>query len=64
LNVARLAHVPKSVIEKAAFKSRELETSMKQKKLFALSTLMVDMISGKNGADERLEQLIVGIDEL
>ena len=37
---------------------------MKQKKLSALSTLMVDMISGKSGAVERLEQLIVGIDEL
>jgi DNA mismatch repair protein MSH3 len=64
LNVARLAHVPKSVIGTAAFKSREMEQSMRQKKVFALSSMMVDVLSEKSGADEKLEQLIVGIDEL
>jgi DNA mismatch repair protein MSH3 len=64
LNVARLAHVPKPVIEKAAFKSREMEQSMKQKKLSALSGLLANVLSGPSGADEKLEQLIVGIEEL
>jgi DNA mismatch repair protein MSH3 len=33
LNVARLANVPKSVIEVAAVKSRELEADIKRRKL-------------------------------
>jgi DNA mismatch repair protein MSH3 len=64
LNVARLAHVPKPVIEKAALKSREMEMEVKQKKLVGLSRIMADVLSEESGADEKLEQLIVGIDEL
>jgi DNA mismatch repair protein MSH3 len=37
---------------------------MRQKKVFALSSMMVDVLSEKSGADEKLEQLIVGINEL
>jgi DNA mismatch repair protein MSH3 len=33
LNVARLANVPKSVIEVAAVKSRELEADIKRRKV-------------------------------
>jgi DNA mismatch repair protein MSH3 len=64
LNVARLAHVPKPVIEKAALKSREMEMEVRQKKLLGLSRIMADVVSERSGTDEKLEQLIVGIDEL
>ena len=64
LNVARLAHVPKPVLEKAAFKSHEMEMDMKRKKLASLSNLIGNVVSGESGTDEKLEQLIVGIDEL
>ncbi len=64
LNVARLAHVPKPVIEKAALKSREMEMEVKQKKLVGLSKIMADVLLEESDADEKLEQLIVGIDEL
>jgi DNA mismatch repair protein MSH3 len=61
LNVARLARVPKAVLETAALKSRELETEVKQKKLASLSTMISHVLGG--GADQ-IEQLIVGMEEL
>ena len=61
LNVARLARVPKAVLETAALKSRELEMEVKQKKLASLSVMMGDVLDG--GADQ-IEQLIVGMEEL
>jgi DNA mismatch repair protein MSH3 len=61
LNVARLARVPKAVLETAALKSRELEMEVKQKKLASLSAMMSDVLD--SGA-EQIEQLIVGMEEL
>jgi DNA mismatch repair protein MSH3 len=63
LNVARLANVPKPVLDTAAKKSRELELEVEKKKLSGLCKIMSDVIFEKAGAD-RLEQLIVGIEEL
>ncbi|KUJ22659.1 DNA mismatch repair protein msh3 [Mollisia scopiformis] len=63
LNVARLAHVPKPVLETAAKKSHELEMEVKQKKLGSLSKMMACLLSGETGADQ-IEQLVVGIEEL
>lgn len=63
LNVARLAHIPKSVLETAAKKSHELEMDVKQRKLGRLSKLMSILLEGATGA-EQMEQLIVGIEEL
>jgi DNA mismatch repair protein MSH3 len=63
LNVARLAHIPKAVLETAAKKSHELEMEVKQKKLGSLSKLMSSLLEGETGADQ-MEQLIVGIEEL
>jgi len=60
LNVARLARVPKTVLDTAALKSREMEMDVKQKKLASLSKIMGDVF--ESGAD--LEQLIVGIEQL
>jgi len=61
LNVARLARVPKAVLDTAALKSREMEEDVKQKKLTSLSNMIRDVL--KSGADQ-LEQLIVSIERL
>ncbi|KAH0536344.1 Mismatch repair protein msh3 [Glutinoglossum americanum] len=61
LNVASLANVPKTVIDIAAIKSRELEGSVKVKKLTALSRILT---SSTNLGNEQLEQLVAGIEQL
>ncbi|KAJ8059155.1 hypothetical protein OCU04_012129 [Sclerotinia nivalis] len=61
LNVARLARVPKAVLDTAASKSRELETEVKQKKLLGLSKMISNVL--ENDADQ-LEQLIIGMEQL
>ncbi|RFU31249.1 hypothetical protein B7463_g5100, partial [Scytalidium lignicola] len=61
LNVARLAKVPKNVLETAARKSREMEIDVKQKKLNVLLKMMTSVL--QNDADQ-LNQLIVGIEQL
>ena len=61
LNVARLAKVPKGVLDTAALKSRELEMEVKHKNLIGISKLMGNVLG--SGADQ-LEQLIVGIEQL
>lgn len=63
LNVARLAHIPKAVLDTAAKKSHELEMAVKQKKLVGLSKLMSNLLEGESDASQ-IEQLIVGIEEL
>lgn len=63
LNVARLAHVPKSVLDTAAKKSHELEMEVRQKKLGSVSKIIVGLLSEETGTDQ-MEQLIVGIEEL
>lgn len=61
LNVARLAKIPKSVLDTAASKSREMEMDVKQKKLVGLSKIMSDVL--QTDADQ-LNQLISGIEQL
>ncbi|KAH8815437.1 DNA mismatch repair protein msh3 [Xylogone sp. PMI_703] len=61
LNVARLAKIPKVVLEIAAQKSREMELSVKQKKLANLSNMMINVL--QNDASQ-LNQLITGIEQL
>ncbi|KAG9231538.1 DNA mismatch repair protein msh3 [Amylocarpus encephaloides] len=61
LNVARLARIPKAVLDSASVKSHELELEVKQKKLAGLSRVMGDVL--KSGSDQ-VEQLILGIEEL
>ncbi|KAF8854100.1 DNA mismatch repair protein msh3 [Acephala macrosclerotiorum] len=63
LNVARLAHVPKSVLDTAAKKSHELEMEVRQKKLGSVSNMVAGLLSEETGANQ-MEQLIVGIEEL
>jgi DNA mismatch repair protein MSH3 len=65
LNVARLARVPKSVLDTAALKSREMENEVKQKRLLGLLKLMGDVLSNSTqDHDGQLEQLLVGIEQL
>lgn len=63
LNVARLARIPRKVLEVAARKSRELEDEIKVRRLRGAAALMTDMISGKGG-EQSLDQLISGIEQL
>ncbi|TAQ87276.1 hypothetical protein B7494_g4387 [Chlorociboria aeruginascens] len=61
LNVARLARVPKSVLEVAAKKSRKMEMDVKRKKIGSLAKVMAGVLS-KDG--DQLEQLVAGIEQL
>ncbi|KUI66572.1 DNA mismatch repair protein MSH3 [Cytospora mali] len=63
LNVARLARIPRKVLDVAAKKSRELEDEIKARRLRGAAVLMTDMLSGKGG-DQSLDQLISGIEQL
>lgn len=63
LNVAKLARVPKAVIETAAVKSKELELDVKQKRLVGLSKVMAGILSPSESRHQ-LEELIVGIEQL
>jgi DNA mismatch repair protein MSH3 len=65
LNVARLARVPKAVLEMAAVKSGEMESEAIEKKMRALARTMEKVVHGEQGdSAELLEQLVVGIEQL
>lgn len=61
LNVARLAHIPKSIIDVAAQKSEELEREMKLRRLQGTCQILTDVITN---APESLETLIASIEQL
>ena len=52
------------MLEVAAQKSRELEDEIKLRRLRGAAALMTDMLSGKGGCDQSLDQLISGIEQL
>lgn len=62
LNVARLAHVPKIVLETAAKKSHEMELEVKKKSIYKISKLMNNVFKTEDNAD--LEQLIISMEIL
>ena len=69
LNVARLANIPESVIEVAGGMSRQMEETMRIKKMKALARMLGEEWSGKekgrgNVLDERLEAIVEGIEQL
>lgn len=65
LNVARLARVPKTVLDTAAQKSREFEIEVQSKKLVGLSKLMANVLSNDSSSSgELLEQFVVGVEQL
>ncbi|KAL3417927.1 DNA mismatch repair protein msh3-like protein [Phlyctema vagabunda] len=59
LNVARLANVPKAIIDTASIKSKELEIDVRQKKLRGLANMMTNVLEN----DDDLDQLINGIEQ-
>ncbi|RKF55639.1 DNA mismatch repair protein msh3 [Golovinomyces cichoracearum] len=62
LNVARLAQLPKVVLDTATRQSRKLELDAKKKSLHKFSKLINNVI--ENEIDGSLEQLITDLDEL
>lgn len=63
LNVARLARIPRKVLEVAAQKSRELEDEIRARRLRGVVALLGDALKGQ-AAEEQLEQLISGVEQL
>lgn len=70
LNVARLAHLPASVLELAKTKSSELEKLIKRKRLAALVGAIGRVVEMKDGGgaapaeDELVERLLASADQL
>ncbi|EME79964.1 uncharacterized protein MYCFIDRAFT_204401 [Pseudocercospora fijiensis CIRAD86] len=63
LNVARLAGLPRSLLEEAGRKSKEMEEEEKSRKLRYLGKVMGRILEGED-ASEVLEILVNGIEEL
>jgi DNA mismatch repair protein MSH3 len=61
LNVARLAQIPKKVIDVAANKSAELEMKMRMRRLKGASQMLGEVLSQ---APDQLEHLITSIEQL
>jgi DNA mismatch repair protein MSH3 len=61
LNVARLARIPRKVLEVAAMKSKELENEVKKRRLMAAAGLMMDVMAGDS---DQLEHLVAGVEQL
>lgn len=63
LNVARLARIPRRVLEVAARKSRELEDEIRTRRLRGTAALLEDVLKGEV-VEDQLEQLISGVEQL
>lgn len=61
LNVARLAGVPKVVLDTAALKSREMEMDVKQKNLGSVSKMIANVLEHDS---DHIDQLVSGIEQL
>ncbi|KAJ8127760.1 hypothetical protein O1611_g5873 [Lasiodiplodia mahajangana] len=61
LNVARLARIPRRVLDVAAKKSRELEDEIKKRRLGGATRLLMDVLG--NGPDQ-LDHLVSSIQQL
>lgn len=64
LNVARLARIPRKVIEVAADKSREMEDETRARRLKGAVRLLGDVMGGEAGGEDVFEQLVAGIEQL
>ncbi|KAK2612421.1 Mismatch repair protein msh3 [Conoideocrella luteorostrata] len=61
LNVARLARIPKKVIDVAGYKSSEMEMDLRMRRLKGACRLLDETIGGELG---QLEHLIAGVEQL
>jgi DNA mismatch repair protein MSH3 len=61
LNVARLARIPRKVLDIAALKSKELENEVKMRRLMAAAGLMGEVLTGET---DQLEHLVASIEQL
>ncbi|KAI9832398.1 MAG: Mismatch repair protein msh3 [Sarea resinae] len=69
LNVARLAQLPKAVLDVAAVKSKELEDNVREKRFYNLSQTLSGVLAQASSEsvtmdDEKLDQLVKGIEQL
>jgi DNA mismatch repair protein MSH3 len=65
LNVAHLANIPKSVLEVAARKSKQLEETIREKKTLSSAIALKNLVERKGDAnDGALESLINAIEQL
>jgi DNA mismatch repair protein MSH3 len=64
LNVARLARIPRKVLEVAADKSREMEEETRARRLKGAVRLLGDVMGGEGGGEDVFEQLVAGIEQL
>lgn len=67
LNVARLARIPRRVLDVAARKSREMEEGVKARRLQGAVRLLADVLGcdgGGGGSEDQLEHLVSGIEQL
>jgi DNA mismatch repair protein MSH3 len=73
LNVARLARIPRRVLDVAARKSREMEEGVKARRLRGAARLLEDVVAragagavdgGDDGGEDQLEHLVSSIEQL
>ncbi|KAL2270193.1 hypothetical protein VTJ83DRAFT_2377 [Remersonia thermophila] len=68
LNVARLARIPRRVLDVAARKSREMEETVKARRLQGAVGLLEDVLRtqapGGGGVEEQLEHLVSSVEQL
>ncbi|KAL2131659.1 hypothetical protein VTI74DRAFT_4755 [Chaetomium olivicolor] len=62
LNVARLARIPRRVLDVAARKSREMEEGVKARRLRAAARLLEDVL--RTGEEDQLDHLVSSIEQL
>lgn len=63
LNVARLARIPRKVLEVAARKSRELEDKIRLRRLRGAAAMLEHVLAGQS-TDEGFAQLVSGVEQL
>jgi DNA mismatch repair protein MSH3 len=65
LNVARLARIPRRVLDVAARKSREMEEGVKARRLRGAARLLEGVVRGGDGCgEEQLDHLVSSIEQL
>jgi DNA mismatch repair protein MSH3 len=67
LNVARLARIPRRVLDVAARKSREMEEGVKARRLRGAARLLEDVVARgvvDDGGEDQLEHLVSSIEQL